>query len=257
MESFPSRSLLLGMLLLLAVRPAPAADIPLQVYGAGDLGYGVRAAWSKGASPPAESHIHLGCQLKIFIVNFDDWLNAFGNLPDALKQKPPQSLIAAILPRLRLVLDGHVLQTISAQGFYFDDSAEKASYTTIYFALERASSSPESRADWQPVLELPGATPRIAVNIALIPDGPGIAKAPPSWVRPEETGAGRVVYFERIRFDGWFWTGVILFALAAVIFVRMAMHTTLLRDAGPAPQGRILQPFRLGRTKLEFLFFLI
>ncbi len=132
---------------------------------------------------------------------------------------------------------------------------QKVEITKLYpFAIDpandelhfRLSRSTDSRDAWMNFLASPDR-PERPVDATVGPEG----KAP----FPSENAAFTLRVYNQTLLR-W---GVLLFALALVVFLLMAKKTTIIRDSGPPEPtgGPLFRPYSLGRAQVAWWFFII
>jgi hypothetical protein len=153
----------------------------------------------------------------------------------AHKQSPPLDL-----GKLVLYLDG------TGMGIHAEPAAVNSD--KLSFRLERShtanpSRDEESRKAWSRVLGSPrGPTRSVVVRV-------GFEGQPP--LEGEITRTLRIIHL-----DWLFWISLGGFALALGLFAWLATVTNIIRESGPAPNGK-RKAFSLGRSQMAFWFFLV
>jgi hypothetical protein len=260
-----------------------------QIHGVKELSL----VTSKGKMHPCAAR--LGSSIELLLIDLDVWLNELrsegrittkrdkeelaakvaGKTRTAEELKAEKSrdhgggLIDEMLPRMVLILDGKAMTTLRAvqaskDAAYIADPTPSAGtqlrngrWYSVQFQLTRDRDNEDSKAEWKDVLKQSGVELPMDVTLGIVgDDGKTVYGSPTHVLKGAKVPEDRFT-FQRVPWDGWTATGIILLLAAFVFFIYLALCTPIIRDpAQPiSPDG--LPPVSLGRCQMAFWFFLV
>jgi len=213
----------------------------------------------------------IGDTIRLGINGLSEWLETLQAKKIITSTLTGEELIKEQLPNLRLILGGHVLRTLSPNGYFFkdnpnwpiyqgEDNAQQkklaADRLWINFTLARDCLNPDSREDWQKVLQTPGIWPLMTLETGIYDLKTNSAHILASRVTPGAYGSDLPFHLSRFDWDGWTILSAVLLMASLVLFLYLACRTGIVRDDSQPLREDGLPPYSLGRCQMAFWFFL-
>jgi hypothetical protein len=260
----------LGGFLVLAASAHGQAPVFIQDFvsnAAGNAGIEAVTCMENGVpvrNKPCEAKIGDGVSLEIR--NVAGWLEKLKADKVITSGESGDGLVVEQLPNLRLFIGEHLMRTLLPTQYVKDspdwyplDSERKAALARswLVFNLKREAANKESRADWDQVLRSSGTSPQMPLAVGIYNANRNTAHVLALPAGTVAAGPEREFKFLRITWDEWTIAGMILLALAAIIFIYMSIHTGMVRDSTCPVREDGLPPYSLGRCQMAFWFFLV
>ncbi|HEY2712482.1 MAG TPA: hypothetical protein VGI60_08215 [Chthoniobacterales bacterium] len=214
-----------------------------------------------------------GCVAKIGDVvslqlrNLSGWLEKLKTDKVITSGEAGDALVIEQLPNMRLFIGGHLMRTLQPTRYtkdepswYLDNlaqSKEALGRAWLEFALKREPANKESRADWDEVLKTSGLSPRMPLALGIYNANRNTAHIMALPVGENTPDPLLEFRFQRIGWDWWTISGLILLVAAAIVFFYLSVRSGMVRDTNCPVRADGLPPFSLGRCQMAFWFFLV
>jgi hypothetical protein len=209
----------------------------------------------------------IGDLVTLEVRNLAGWLAKLKTDKVITSGETGDSLVVEQLPNLRLFIGEHLMRTLQPMQYTKDDpkwyagdpvqSKAALSRSWLEFSLKREAANKESRADWDQVLRTSGFAPKMPLAVGIYNANRNTAHVMALPVGTDTADPHLEFQFQRIAWDGWTISGLILLGAAAIVFFYMSVRSGMVRDTTCPVREDGLPPFSLGRCQMAFWFFLV